>query len=145
MKKKMFWILALALILAIGAAVTSQVKADGLDKYTYLPAVMLNSSTAPTPEPTPVPSCGYRQPEMGENPDNGILLDVESVVIGPAIVRPIITEENPSNDELYVLAIYPNIEYVTEMPSQAWLYNGDITCLQAQYQYFSGYSIIEIK
>lgn len=58
-------------------------------------------------------------------------------VNGPAIVQ---------LDSLQIVAVYPGNSYsVTDATDPVWVYSGDSDCLEAQFQYFPGKSIVPIQ
>lgn len=143
--KKLYTFVIVLGVLAGFLAHPQNVRADGYENKIFLPVILNGEDNVEPPQPV---TCGYRE-GMGESPDEGILIDPGTLVQGPAILLPQFEVEasltNTPNDGVrYILAVYPDVEYVAFMQMKAWLYEGNDDCLEAQFEYFSDYNIIEI-
>lgn len=126
MNKKLFvtFVVLVAVALFVLSMWPSQEVAAQVEEeqmYTlYLPIVIGSGSEEP-------PTCGFR---AGSDPEGEILLAGE-VVVGPAMVVSL----NEKNIAAY--AIYPNVQFtIVSEQARVFLYQGDLQCLEAQYEYF---------
>jgi len=79
--------------------------------------------------------CGFRP----GYPTEGFEIPAGTEVDGPAILEPL------SEDDDFIIAIYPEMSYITENAMKAWLYQGDTECLESQILYFPQSEVIRIK
>lgn len=88
------------------------------------PAIVLPSDKEPA-------VCRYRE-GMGADPDEGILLQEDTFLKGPAIVK---------KDSMTIAVVMPQVTYEAPSGAVVWLYEGNYKCLLAQAQFFEGKEI----
>jgi hypothetical protein len=79
--------------------------------------------------------CGFRP----GYPTEGFKIPSGTEVEGPAVLEPL------SEDDDYIIAIYPRVSHSSEVEMKAWLYKGDEGCLEAQIVHFPQSEVIRIK
>jgi hypothetical protein len=135
---KVFWALLVVMFL-FSQHGWERVQADEINVI-YLPLIANGNTVVPEPDPNPDPDyCGFR---TGANP-YGDILRPHTKVTGPAIAVPL----TPRVESIF--SIFPEVEFILPQTDtgnswKVYFYQGDINCLQAQYEFFYK-PIVEIK